>query len=63
MTDFSNFLSNFAPWYRMSWLVMRLGAGDTHYFIYKLGNKKFNNKNEEENSVQSRLPRHVAEFW
>lgn len=25
--------------------------------------KKFNNKNEEENSVQSRIPRHVAEFW
>lgn len=25
--------------------------------------KKFYNKNEEENSVQSRIPRHVAEFW
>ena len=63
MTDFSNFLSNFAPWYRMPWLVMRLRAGDTHYFIYKFRKQVFNNKNEEENSVQSRLPRHVAEFW
>ena len=35
MTDFSNFLSNFAPWYRMPWLDRMLGAGDTHYFIYK----------------------------
>ena len=35
MIDFSIFLSNFAPWYRMPWFVMRLGAGDTHYFIYK----------------------------
>lgn len=31
--------------------------------LYIIEKKKFNNKNEEENSVQSRLPRHVAEFW
>ena len=41
MTDFSNFLSNFAPWYRMPWLVMGLGAGDTHYFIYKFRKQEF----------------------
>ena len=63
MTDFSIFLSNFAPWYRMPWFVMRLGQ-EIHIILYiNLGNKKINNKNEEENSVQSRLPRHVAEFW
>ena len=41
------------------------GSGqEIHIILYiNLGNKKFNNKNEEENSVQSRLPRHVAEFW
>lgn len=31
------------------------------YYIIEY--KKFKNKNEEENSVQSRLSRHVAEFW
>ena len=31
--------------------------------LYIIEKKKFNNKTEEENSVQSRIPRHVAEFW
>ena len=31
--------------------------------LYIIEKKKFNYKNEEENSVQSRIPRHVAEFW
>ncbi len=63
MTDFSNFLSNFAPWYRMPWLIGGSGQ-EIHIILYiNLEKKKFNNKNEEENSVQSRLSRHVAEFW
>ena len=47
MTDFSIFLSNFAPW----------------NLIHTSNIKKKNKNNEEENSVQSRLSRHVAELW
>ena len=41
-------------------------ASETRWFLYLnyiIEYKKFKNKNEEENSVQSRLSRHVAEFW
>ena len=55
MTDFSNFLSNFAPWFY-------IGAA-RHRVTIKKRIKKLLNNNEEENSVQSRISRHVAEFW
>jgi len=40
-----------------------LEMGIPIYIIIYITGNSFKENNEEENSVQSRLPRHVAEFW
>ena len=35
----------------------------SNFALQYIENKEITKNNEEENSVQSRLPRHVAELW